>query len=482
MAIDKNSKFDLSVSKKNMEYAAEVAKNPERTGERYKMSVIDPAYGPAENSSHARFDTPRTPLEFNIEDIKNFKYDMDHCIKCKGCYWVEHTYNPGVTWNTRCPSNLWNDFDAYGAMGKMRIGLKVVDGGLEWTDQLLEILYACPLCGACDVACKRNLDLEIELSLESMRVKACQSGAAPLPAHKKVIDDIAATGNCYGAKTDRKAWAKDAKVAAKADTVYFVGCNSSYVHPEIAQATAKVLNAIGEEFMLLEDEKCCGNIVFSVGMIPEAKKIAEANVAAVKASGAKKVVVSCAECYRMWRVDIPKVLGIATADLGFEIVHIVDLAAKALADGKLVLKTPVETTMAYHDASSVSRLCDAWTPYKGERGWMGCIFPGQRRRRGRENLYAEARALMAAVPGAENTEFIRIRENTFDVASGRGVRFAFPELTKFASQHRLDEAKHCGIETIVSACPWVKDGFNDVITEADGVSAIDITELLVKAL
>lgn len=476
------NRYDLSDSKMNMELAADIAKDKSLTGDRYKLSVIDPKYGEPKNNSHSRYDTPRTPLEFNVEDIKNFKYDMDHCIKCKGCYWVEHTYNPGVKFNTRCPSNLWNDFDAYGAMGKMRVGLGIINGTLEWTDQLLEIIYACPLCGACDIACKRNLDLEIELSLESLRVKACQDGAGPLPAHKEVVKKIKDTGNCYGAKSDRKAWAKGLKIADKADAVYFVGCNSSYKHPEIAQATAKVLEACGEKFMLLADEKCCGNIVFSVGLVDEARKIAEANVAAVKASGAKKLIVSCAECYRMWKVDIPKVLGISTADLGFEIVHVLDIAAKAIEEGKLALKKPVDTRMAYHDASSVSRLCDDWTPYKGERGWMGMIYPGQRRRRGRQALYDQARTIMAAVPGADNTEFIRIRENTFDIAAGRGVKFAFPELSNFAAKHRIDEAKECGIETIVSACPWCKDGFNDVLTKEDGVKAIDITELIVEAL
>ena len=105
-----DNRFDISVSKKNMELAADVAKDKKLTGDRYKLSVVDPAYGPAKNSSHARYDTPRTPLEFDIENINMFKYDMDHCIKCKGCYWVEHTYNPGVKFNTRCPANLYNDF------------------------------------------------------------------------------------------------------------------------------------------------------------------------------------------------------------------------------------------------------------------------------------------------------------------------------------------------------------------------------------
>ncbi len=478
----RDERFDLSVSKKNMEYAAEVAKDKRLTGDRYKLSKIDPAYGTGKGNSHGRYDTPRTPLEFNIEEINNFKYDMDHCIKCKGCYWVEHTYNPGVTWNVRCPANLYNDFDAYGAMGKMRIGLGVIHGTLSWTPTLLNVIYACPLCGACDVACKRNLDLEVNLSLESLRVKAVQDGAAPLPAHKAALEKVAATGNIYGEKGDRKAWAKDVKVAAKADTLYYVGDNTSYKNPEIAKATATILEKLGIDFMLLENEKNDGNVAFSIGMVDEARKIAKETVEAIKATGATQVVISDAEAYRMFKVDFPKLLNIATADLGFKVVHIMELAAAAIEEGTLVLTTPIDTRMAYHDASSVSRLCDDWTPYKGERGWMGMIYPGQRRRRGRQGLYAQARTIMAAVPGADNTEFIRIRENAFDICAGRGTDIAFPALTEFATGHRLDEAKHCGIETIVSADPQCKDAFNKYADKKDGIKAIDITELIVMAL
>ena len=234
--------------------------------------------------------------------------------------------------------------------------------------------------------------------------------------------------------------------------------------------------------MLLDDEKNDGNVIFSIGMVDAARKIAKETVEAIKATGAKRVVVSDAEAYRMIKVDYPKLLDIATADLGFEVVHIIELAAQAIEDGTLVLTTPVDTRMAYHDASSVSRLCDDWTPYKGERGWMGMIYPGQRRRRGRQGLYVQARTIMAAVPGADNTEFIRIRENAFDICAGRGTDIAFPALTKFATGHRLDEAKECGIETIVSADPQCRDAFNTYADAKDGIEAIDITELIVKAL
>lgn len=455
-----------------------MALDKKQYGDRYGISVVDEKYGD-------RYDTPRTPVAWDITNINNFKYDMDHCIKCKGCYWVEHTYNPGVEWSCRCPSNLWNDFDAYGAMGKMRIGLEVITGELEWTDKLLEIIYADPLCGACDVGCKRNLDLEIELSLEAMRVKACKDGAGPMPAHKDIISKISGTGNYYGAKDDRKKWiTKDIKVAEKADVVYFVGCNASYVNPSIAKATAKILNAAGQDFMVMKDEKCCGNTVFSVGMFDEAKKIAEANVAAVKATGAKTLLVSCAECYRMWNVDIPKVLDINTEQLGFEVMHIIDFANTAIEEGKLTLTKPIDAARyTYHDACGVSRLCDKWVAYKGERGWMGMIYPGQRRRRGRENLYTQARNILNAIPGGSFAELIRVRENAFCCGAGRGTKPAFPDLAKFAAGHRIDEVKHIGADTLVSACPWCKDNFSEVVKEnGDKIEVIDIAEMIAAAL
>src|SRR5512139_2597740 len=171
-----------------------------------------------------RFDTPNRPVALDVTNLNNFTYDMSRCIKCKGCYWVEHTYMPGVKFSTRCPSNYWNDFDPYGAFGKMRIGHAMVEGKLNWTPTLLEIVYADPLCGACDVGCKRNLDLEIELSLEAMRVKAVQDGVGPMPAHKKIAENIAKSHNLFGsAHGDRKKWiTPDIKVEQKADVLYFV--------------------------------------------------------------------------------------------------------------------------------------------------------------------------------------------------------------------------------------------------------------------
>lgn len=441
------------------------------------MSVIDKLHPD-------RYDTPKESFALDIEDLNNFTYDMQHCIKCKGCYWVDHIYMPGMDHSVRCPSNLWNDFDTYGAFGKMRLGLRINSGEIPWNEHLLNIIYADPLCGACDVGCKRNLDLEVGLTLEAMRVKAVKDGAGPLPVHKNIIDDIKNTGNCYGAKKDRTAW-MDASVkpAEKADIMYFVGCSSSYENTEIPKAVTKVLQSAGIAYTLMKDETCCGNIAFSVGDLETARAIAKANIAKVRESGAKILMTGCAECYRMWKVDYPKLLNIRTDELGFEVKHFLEVADQALADGSLKLTEPVNRRIAYHDACNVSRNCDPWEPYEGERGWMGCIEPRLDRRRGGSGLYDPARNLIQAIPGIDFTEMPRKKENSLCCGGGRGTKQAFPDLAETAARNRLEEVKFVGAGTVVSACPWCMSNFNDTL-EKDGetLDVLDIAQLLAMAV
>jgi Fe-S oxidoreductase len=432
-----------------------------------------------------RYYKPKEEFKLDITDIQNFVYDMSRCIKCKGCSWVDHTYMPGAKFMTRCPSAAKYEFDAYGAYGKMRIGHAMAEGVLDWNEKALEIVYACTLCGACDIGCKRNLDLEIGLTLESLRVKAVQDGVGPLPAHKKIAENIEKHNNMYGAPHEKRAAWLPAGVtpAKKADVLYYPGCTASYVNKEIAQSTAKILKAAGTEFMLMPDEKCCGNTVFAAGLYDEAKALAQRNVDEVRKTGAKVLLTSCAECYRMWKVDYPKLLNISTADLGFEVVHLVEYVSDKMKDGALKMSKPFETRMTYHDSCSLSRSSDPWTPYEGKRGWMGCVEPRLKRRRGPQDIYAKPREILKAIPGVNLVEMPRTRENTFCCGAGRGVQETFPDLANWSAAHRLEEVREIGAETLVSSCPWCKNNFSRSVKGSGGdVKVLDISEVICAAI
>jgi Fe-S oxidoreductase len=432
-----------------------------------------------------RYYKPKSEFKLDINDIQNFVYDMSRCIKCKGCTWVDHTYMPGAKYTTRCPSATKYIFDSYGAYGKLRIGHAMAEGVLGWNEKALEIMYACTLCGACDVGCKRNLDLEVELTLESLRVKAVKDGVGPMPAHKVMTEKIVKSHNCYGTDhAKRRDWiTKDAAPSAKADILYYVGCNASYVNKEIARSTAKIFKACGDDYMLMPDEWCCGNKIFSVGMLDEARAIAERNISEVRKTGAKMLVTSCAEGYRMWKVDYPKLLNIATDDLGFKVMHLLEYADQKLKDGMLKLKNVLDSRVAYHDACSVSRLCDPWTPYEGKRGWMGCVEPRLKRRKGTTGLYSAPRDILKAIPGVEFIEMPRTRENSFCCGAGRGTEEAFPEFSSWAADQRLEEVKDAGAEILVSACPWCKNNFSRAVdAQGEKVQVLDISEVICAAI
>ena len=108
---------------------------------------------------------------------------------------------------------------------------------------------------------------------------------------------------------------QDIKVAAKADTLYYVGDNTSYKNPQIAKATATILDKHSVWNLCFSTRsRMMVTLMFSIGMVDAARKIAKENVEAIKATGAKRVVVSDArKLNRMIKVDYPKLLDIATA-------------------------------------------------------------------------------------------------------------------------------------------------------------------------
>ena len=187
----------------------------------------------------------------------------------------------------RCASLYHRKFDAYSCMGRNKIALGIMKGEVDFTPKTIEIIYQCNLCGACLAACKRNLDLDTDMTLETLRIRAVEKGAAPIPEHKAINDRIAESGNRYGLNNSRRGeWLPGtAKVSDKPEMVYFAGCNSSFRNKEIATASTGILDALGASYALLEEEKCCGNPLYESGDADAALEQAQRNIAALEGHG-----------------------------------------------------------------------------------------------------------------------------------------------------------------------------------------------------
>ena len=418
-------------------------------------------------------------------ELKDYMYEMRRCMRCASCKWLDHIYMPDNRFVYRCPSYAKYYFSKV-AYGRLKLGLALCEDRMESTPGMKDMVFQCLMCGACDSGCKRNLDLEISNSLEALRGHMVEKGEYP-EAHQRIIDGIAQNGNKFGAPhKDRLKWGPQ-NAKEKADTVYFAGCGASYTQKAIAQSTDKILGALGG-YMLLPGEQCCGHPLFAMGHYDAFKKQMEHNLEAMKQTGAKRLVTACAECYKTWKVDYPRMLKTDTEALPFEVVHITELAAGALNKGEFKLEKPLDLKVAWHDPCNLGRMSESYLHWEGDRGKWGCLEPGQgfeakKFNRGTAGTYEEPRALLAAIPGVEVLELKRHHEFSWCCGGHGGVPEAYPDLASFAVQDRLEEVKAVGAEAVVSGCPYCKEQFVSGQNGGDfQVEVFDITELLARAL
>ncbi|EFK97756.1 CoB--CoM heterodisulfide reductase 2 iron-sulfur subunit D, partial [sediment metagenome] len=135
-------------------------------------------------------------------------------------------------------------------------------------------------------------------------------GNRPLAAHHGVLQAIAGlqTGEV---KQQRTAWAHDVGTfRGSGDTFYFVGCLPYFnvvfgylglTPVSTAQSILRILNKIGIEPVISDDERCCGHDAMWSGDEATFQKLAQWNVDTIKASGAKRVIFSCPEGYTTFR-------------------------------------------------------------------------------------------------------------------------------------------------------------------------------------
>ena len=409
-------------------------------------------------------------MSFKLDhNLSNYHWEARCCMGCAHCKygdWIFVPANHELSW--ACPEWQWGQFDNWGATGRTRLIDALLVGDLDYSDPLvIEVAFRCFSCGACDTACKRNLDLEILMMNQSLKVALVDHGYGPMPAHKMISSLIDNTGNYYGCnQADRKKWVTDdIKVADKADVLFFVGCMSSFKDQAVAQATARIMNKAGVDFMLLDEEVCCGNLLYSTGQLKKFKGAARLNLKKIKDTGAKTVVCTCADCYRNIKVEYPKVLEMATADLGFEVLHIAELADKLAKDGKIKAKKEINMKVTYHDACSLGRLSEPWIPWEGERdaeNWS-MLKPRRQFRRGTNGCYEPPRDLIRGISGIELVEMGRHHNNAYHAGEGGGVKEAFPETAQFAANMRVKEAGVTGASAIVTPCVHSKETLSEAL-------------------
>jgi Fe-S oxidoreductase len=423
--------------------------------------------------------------------LADYKMDMLRCPRCSECKWVPLAEVKNHRFSQACPSIGRFNFHAYSGGGRLIMGLSVLENRIGYTDDYLDILYKCQLCGACDISCKCNKDMEPLAIAQELRIKAVEDGQL-LPAHMAVIDGLRKEDNMLqGKKADRGNWAKglDLKniTQEKADVYFHVGCRYSFdeeLWPQI-QAAVKILLKAGVNVAIAgKDENCCGCRAYEMGYQGEFTKYAENNLEMLKTAGVKTVVTACSDCYYGFKVLYPRMMGTKGA---LNVLHITEYLDQLIKAGTLKLNKKVPMRVTYHDPCHLGRMGEPFIPWKGvEKKVFKQIWiydPPKPWRKGTNGVYQPPRDVLQSIPGVELAEMKRIKEYAWCCGAGGGVIDAYPEFAAWTALERIEEAKTTGSEALVTACPWCKRNFTDAIkASGERLKVFDIIELVEQAV
>ncbi|MFX1340466.1 MAG: (Fe-S)-binding protein [Promethearchaeota archaeon] len=380
------------------------------------------------------------------ETEQDWKDIIHRCFRCGYCKFT-YDYN-----DFNCPSYKKHRFETYSTGGRLWLIYGILNGDLQWSDNLAKVLYSCPTCGNCMENCRfEKFNFLLVDMIEAARVEAAKSGFCP--EKQKVLVDRATNPemwNPYGEQnSDNEALKKEYDLPDEAEWVYYIGCTSNYRQQKIRDATLRLLKRAGLNFTLV-DEHCCTSPMLRTGQIDIASDFMNYNIAQIKNAGASKVVTSCAGCYRTLLKDYEKF----GADLGFEVYHTGEVIKKLLDEGKIKIKSNYDNIITYHDPCHLGRHME---------------------------MYEVPREIIKQIPGIKFVEMERNKNNAWCCGAGGGVKIGFPDWALEISKERLEEAKRTGATILTSMCPFCKTNLNDANEKFNmGFEVLDLIEILDK--
>ncbi|MFX1387852.1 MAG: (Fe-S)-binding protein [Promethearchaeota archaeon] len=416
---------------------------------------------------------------------QEYKKMIKSCLRCSICKWIPQLQIKSKKYATICPSIDMFNFHAYSGGGRIIIALALEMGRIEPSQELINIVYKCTVCGGCAVACKFLNTLEPLEIIVRLREKLVSLGYGPMTKQQQYIESIRTNNNPYNeAHEKRFNWLpQDIKIDPDAKVLYFVGCTSSYRRKEIAIATARIMNAANYPFKILnENEFCCGSPILRTGDKQSFIDQLNKNINIIENEGIETIVFSCAGCYNTFKVEYP-----LEKECNFKVIHTTELFNELIETSKLELNNKVPYKVTYHDPCHLGRNSEAYEKWDGDELQMMPLvsinIPEKNKRCGTYGIYDAPRKLLEKIPGLNFTEMERIKEYSYCCGAGGGVKSAFPEFALNTAKTRIEEAEDTGAEIIASACPFCSTNLKDGIdAKGSNLRFLDISELLLMAI
>ncbi len=333
-------------------------------------------------------------MEAKYDFDRKFRRQVLQCSRCGFCQSV-------------CPLFGITLRPAYNARGKMLLLKEVMDGTIELNDELVETLFQCTTCGACEENCPSGVN--VPDIIKQARQDMVHAGSCH-PAFKGMNELLDTHADIY-AEDDLPDFGRERN--RKAGYVFFIGCVGAYREEEATEAILDLLDYLKVDYTLI-DEVCCSGVLEDVGFAIK-DRLAEKNMDLILSTGAHTVITGCPYCARTFNGK-PQYQKLK--DNGVKCLHF----SQFLKDFDFGVTTDKKVT--YHDPCDLGRHC---------------------------GIYEEPRETIRKI-APDFVEMRHNREKALCCGAGGGVRGAYAANSIAMARRRLQEAEEIGAEVVLTEC------------------------------
>jgi heterodisulfide reductase subunit D len=292
------------------------------------------------------------------------------------------------------------------------------EGKIGFDKDILDRIYTCALCKSCEEICP-GLVKVTDIVRETRR-QLVEKRVGPLPEHLTMLHNIDRTGNILGKARPPELQKLIDELPERAETILYMGCVAQYVYPNHLISMFKILEEMGAEFTVLEDEACCGNYLAELGLKKEAEGALMKTVKMLKKYRPEAVVTLCPMCFNTFKNDLPKLEN----TLRIKVKHSTQLLEEGLESGRLKVSRPLEMRLAYKDPCHLGRYAE---------------------------IFDAPRNILKKIDGVRLVELNRSRE--FSRCCGGTIRVPYSDLRNSLCETIFDEVLEAKADAVATSCP-----------------------------
>jgi Fe-S oxidoreductase len=421
-------------------------------------------------------------LNNNFQALQEMDWITEKCVRCNMCKFPPLARVESKAYSIGCPAFDYFKFHANSGGGKLIMSSSLMQGRSTITEAVCRTVYGCTLCGACDVSCKYNADIEVLETLFLLRNQLFLKGKIYAP-HQAVLDSIRTCGHPLVAM---KAAVNQVPVdmhTPGADTLVWAGPFFAYdpAFKDWMENMLRLLDKGGLRFqLLLGREPYAGRAALEIGdrelFREQSVKVAQA----IEQTGAKKIICLAAEDYSTLRSQTPKFV-----ELKAPVYHITEMYTQLVKKRAFKLKPLKHAGIGWHDPAYLGRLGGKYIPWEGTNEKEGrgirAYVPPREINYGTGGVFEAPRNVLSKIAGKPVLEFSLKKEYAYSAGETGQARAVMPAFVLATAEKRVREARDRGIETIVTECPQAYETLRAAATAAPNMEVLSLTDLLAQA-